>query len=105
MSDYPVEVFEMLELLGASPSKHWEDVPQRLMEIGWPYIKRDNLHDDTGTSKTLPGQSHLGKIALLEWGKMVAHPVVNPWLPGMTPAGCDTLLGMVTVHTPMGILY
>jgi hypothetical protein len=69
MSDYPVEVYELLKWFLENPGGKWADVPEGLKEIGWDFIKRDNLHYDTGTHHTVPGLSGFGRVVLRDRGK------------------------------------
>jgi hypothetical protein len=69
MSDYPVEVYELLKWFLENPGGKWADVPEGLKEIGWDFIKRDNLHADTGTHHTVPGLSGFGRVVLRDRGK------------------------------------
>jgi hypothetical protein len=69
MSDYPVEVYELLKWFLENPGGKWADVPEGLKEIGRDFIKRDNLHDDTGTHHTVPGLSAFGRVVLRDRGK------------------------------------
>jgi hypothetical protein len=77
---YPPEVYDLLAWLEAHPGGRWEDIPAPLREVGWDYVKRDELRDPTGTWTTTPGLSGFGKVVLREHRRRLAAgaPPVGP---------------------------
>src|SRR4051812_4609667 len=65
MSDYPPEVYTLLEWFEANPYAPWEAIPETLRPFR-AILKRDDLLFG-GTMKTAPVLSDFGRIALIEY--------------------------------------
>ena len=66
MKDYPPEVYELMQWLLDHPRGLWKAVLKHLFDIGWPYMRRDNLDDNLGDLRFTAGLSAFGKVALRE---------------------------------------
>ena len=65
-SEYPPEVYGLLEWFAENPMGRWEDVPRPLIDYGWDFVKRDDLHDNCHTMEIVPGLSGFGRNVLRE---------------------------------------
>lgn len=82
--DYPPEVFELLEWFQEHPEGKWDDVPQRLIDCGWDFVKRDDLHDDLGTIHVHPGVSGFGRNVIRLKSESTPEAETGEQLAGMT---------------------